>query len=161
MGLFESTQSCPVCHWPQARKSWFGGRVRCPNPDCPNFEAALQGASGRVAAPKPASRARKAAPFPAGEKLVTIRYRNFRGEEKRFEADPLSLRIRNAHVSARVAPTGRRIALKKDSIGNRDEVLALAAKVPTGVDRKILTYHLLRGTTSERFEEVRRRYPDW
>ena len=162
--LFETTMKCPKCHRAGARKSLLGG-VRCANPECPNHDTSLAQAAPRrgAAAAKTASAPRRAASaaFRPGPERITIRYRNHREEDKTFEGDPTTIRLVNEHVSLRVAPEWPRIALHKDSIANMGDVLAAAAKVPSAVERKILTYHTRRGSRSPRYDEVRRKYPDW
>jgi len=63
-----------------------------------------------------------------------IRYRNFRGEEKEFEALACSMQPSNAHINVWVAPTFTRIALKKENIlGQRD----LQTAAPTVTEEPI------------------------
>jgi hypothetical protein len=61
------------------------------------------------------------------ESPLTIEYVNFRGAQKTFTCDSDSIRVKGAHITVRVAPTGRRIALKASSITNRDEIERRAA----------------------------------
>ena len=69
--------------------------------------------------PPPAARG-SAPPPPA--RMIEIQYENFRGENKVFEGNANTLRTRGNHLSLEVAPTGRRIALNRDRIGNLSEV---------------------------------------
>jgi hypothetical protein len=159
--LFETTLPCPVCRSPEARRMLFG-RLRCRNPECPHHDPSLlaQPEVRRVATTVAVPMAEPGT-FELPANRIVVRYRNFRGERKRFEGDPRSLRFRGQHVSLRVAPSGRRIALNLGSIDNRSEIESLRGRLPGPEERKILTYHTRRGTTSARFEELRRRYPDW
>lgn len=99
---------------------------------------------------------------------LTIRYRNFRGEEKTFTADEESLRRRHNHIIARVAPTGENISLSRDRIQNLDEVdgavpqdVASEPPRPTARERQVLAYHKKYKTTSPLYESIRAKYPDW
>jgi hypothetical protein len=99
-------------------------------------------------------------------KPLTIRYRNFRGEEKTFTADEESLRRKHNHIIARVVPTGEEISLSR--IQNLDEVdYAAPQKVervprgPTARERQVLAYHKKYKTTSPLYESIRAKYPDW
>ncbi len=63
----------------------------------------------------------------------------------------------------KVAPTGQRIALRLTSILNRSEV---EASMPSDIgpnrdERRILNFHLRRGSTSKLFEEIRAKFPDY
>jgi ribosomal protein L7/L12 len=58
-----------------------------------------------------------------------IRYRNFRGEEKEFEALACSMKPSNAHVNVWVAPTFTRIALKQENILEQRDLQTAAPPV--------------------------------
>ena len=58
-----------------------------------------------------------------------IRYRNFRGEEKEFEALACSMQPSNAHVNVWVAPTFTRIALKQENILDQRDLQTAAPTV--------------------------------
>ena len=58
-----------------------------------------------------------------------IRYRNFRGEEKEFEALACSMQPSNAHVNVWVAPTFTRIALKQENILEQRDLQTAAPPV--------------------------------
>ena len=103
MGLLDflfGRGKCPQCGTAGARKSQ--GQTRCPNPSCRYFDASL-----RQSADTPLEWRgdfSPASPF-------AIRYRNFRGEEKTFTAERLTLRRSRNHIVAQVAPTGTSISL--------------------------------------------------
>ena len=69
-------------------------------------------------------------------------------------------------LSARVAPSGWRIALKLDRIENLEAIkpeVARAQAVFEGVPRHaayVIHFHRRRGTTSPLYESLRRKYPD-
>ena len=99
---------------------------------------------------------------------LTIRYRNFRGEEKTFTADEESLRRKHNHIIARVAPTGEYISLSRDRIQNLYEVdgalphdVAREPRGPNARERQVLAYHKKYKTTSPLYESIRAKYPDW
>jgi hypothetical protein len=101
--------------------------------------------------------------FTVGLSALEIRYKNFRGENKTFTGDHRSAYIRGRHVVIRVVPTGKRISLNLENIENRDEVEPIVAATPrpTANERRILHYHLKRGSTSQLFEQIRRKYPHY
>jgi hypothetical protein len=159
MGLFDklfSKSKCPMCGSQGARVS--NGRVRCPNPGCSFYDAAL-------AAPK--SRSWGQANFSLAQPL-SIRYRNHRGEERIFTADRQSIARKRNHIVARVTPTGRKIALSRDRIQNLSEVeqavpqIASQARTgPSARERQVLSYHKKHRSTSPLYERIRAKYPDW
>ena len=99
--------------------------------------------------------------FAAGVHRIAVRYRNHRDEHKTFGGDRRTLRRRGRHISLNVEPTGRRIALAANRIQNLDEVESALGRLPTPREAQVLAYHARRGTTSERYEALRQKYPDW
>src|SRR5262249_16639976 len=53
---------------------------------------------------------------------MRIRYRNLQGQERNFSADTDSIVRKKNHSVARVAPTGKKIALSRERIQNLSEV---------------------------------------
>jgi hypothetical protein len=168
MGLLEFLRNlftggktqCPSCGAQGARKA-SDGRIACRNPMCPYFEPTLVRAGLRGTAIPTKGKYRPEHP-------ITIRYGNFRGEERTFSTERESTVRKGNHLVVQVAPTGRKIALSRDRILNLSEVeSALPQRVapgqawPTPRERQILGYHKKYRTTSPRFEEVRRKYPNW
>jgi hypothetical protein len=159
MGFFDSLfgkTKCPMCGTKGARTS--GGRVRCPNPSCSFFDATLQRRRPRSWGRADYSPARP----------LSIRYRNFRGQEKTFTADSESLRRKHNHIVARVAPTGRKIALLRDRIQNLTEVERALPQQdlpgqsgPNARERQVLSFHKKHKSTSPLCERIRAKYPDW
>lgn len=91
-----------------------------------------------------------------------------RRQDRDFSAEQGSMVRKNNPLVARVAPTGRKIALSRDRIQNLSEVEAATPQQvapgqswPTPQERQILGYHKKHGTTSSRYEEVREKYPNW
>jgi hypothetical protein len=99
--------------------------------------------------------------FDPGEYRIEVRYRNFRGEQKMFIGDWRTLRRRGKHVSLQVEPTGTRIALAIDRIQNVADIEDALQRCPTPQERRVMAYHAKRGTSSDRSEQLRRKYPDW
>jgi hypothetical protein len=101
--------------------------------------------------------------YSPGAGSIELRYKNFMGQDKTFVGDYRSAYIRGRHVVIRVAPTGKRISLNLEAIQNRDEVESRVAgnPRPNPNERRILHYHLKRGSSSRLFEEIRRKYPDY
>jgi hypothetical protein len=148
---------CPQCGTAGARKSQ--GQTRCPNPACRYFDASL-----RQTAVTPLEWRGDFSPASP----LAIRYRNFRGEEKTFMAERLTLRRSRNHIVAQVAPTGRSISLSRDRIGNLEEVERALPDVaesgpsgPSARERQVLGYHKKHKSSSPLYEKIRAKYPDW
>ena len=161
MSLFGGGQKidCPNCGTPGARKA-SGGTVACKNQTCPNFDPSY--ALGRRIAPVPTEGDFRP------EHPVSIRYVNFARQSRDFSAERDSLVRKKNHIVAKVAPTGRKIALSRERIQNLSEVegympqrVAPGQDWPTPRERQILGYHKKHGTTSPRYEQVRAKYPNW
>jgi len=110
------------------------------------------------------SRAEHQGSFDPGPNTVTVRYRNFRGEDVDLRGDGTTTRFRKGHLSLRVLPTGKRITLAKKFVRNLNEleswpgVGSESRLLP--VERQVVGYHRKHGTTSPRYEEILRKYPD-
>src|SRR5579859_3199773 len=97
---------------------------------------------------------------------IRIRYENFRGDQLNYLADTEDAYRAGEFVIMRVAPTGRRIAFRLSSIQNRSEVESRLVTQdeqarPNVQERRILNFHLRRGSTSKLFAEVREKYPQY
>ncbi len=171
MGLFDFLISwfggggiqCPSCGAQGARKT-NDGLVHCKNPSCPYFDASL-GVTGKL------RQAHTTMPTRGDfrpKSPVSIRYRNFAGQDRNFSAERDSIVRKNNHLVAEVSPTGRKITLSRERIQNLTEVenampqqVAPGQSWPTPRERQILGYHKKNGTTSARYEQVRAKYPNW
>ena len=157
--LFGTSGECPGCHKPGARVGFFG--TKCLWPGCMFYDA-------EYAAQVIPWRSVHWSEVPPVEfdEPVTIEYTNFQGERKTFTCDGRSLRVRGRHLSTRVAPSGWRIALRLDHIGNLDEIkarVASAHRAMQGVPPRaahVIQFHRRRGTTSPLYESLRAKYPD-
>jgi len=114
-----SKLQCPGCGTIGAQQD-AQGRIRCKNPSCQYFDA-----SSRARATQP----RTGTTVPTQENFrptdpLTIRYRNFAGQERSFVAERGSLVRKRNHLVGRVAPTGAKIVLSRDRIQNLSEVEA-------------------------------------
>jgi len=148
---------------PGVRRS--GRQTLCLNPKCANFDPSQRSSSPQASPPQAQSgwsRGRTPA------RPISIRYRNFQGQEKLFSADADSLRPRKNHISAEVAPTGQRITLARARILNLEEVAsrvparpAPGQPYPTRIERQVLGYHKKNKTTSPLYEKIRAKYPNW
>jgi hypothetical protein len=155
---------CPECGTWGAKKSLF--KVKCVNPSCRKYDSEYASAyqlnriSGKPAAEVFPDLKGKASP---GDYSLCIRYKNFRGDELIYSADPKSGYIKNEHLVIRVAPAAQHISFRLSAIQNRSDVESLLPKdpQPNPDERKILNHHLRRGTTSRLFKEVREKYPDY
>lgn len=161
VGLFSAGEKiqCPSCGTPDAR--WTRDRlIICKNPMCPYYARAGQRQHAETTVPTVGD-------F-RPEHPLSIRYRNFIGQDRDFSAELDSIVRKNNHLVARVAPTGRKITLSRDRIRNLSEVEERLPKRvesgqswPTPRERQILGYHKKHGTTSARYERVRAKYPNW
>jgi|MudIll2142460700_1097286.scaffolds.fasta_scaffold670167_1 hypothetical protein len=160
-GLLKKSMVCPNCRTPGAVKHTFG-RTRCRNPACRHYDPSLAYESVRPSLAPGQPRRVPQGTFEPGPETITIRYRNYRGDDIELRGDRRTIRFRKAHVSLCVAPTGQRIALWQRFVRNLDELKQYVPRdTPTAVERQILSYHRKHGTTSPRYEDVRRKYPDW
>ncbi len=167
-------QNCPKCGTPGAKKD--GGRYRCLNPTCEYFEASFMqgffGGSGNAVTPEANSPQNKAgsgwgsAPTSAG--AMVIHYRNFRGQQLTFNADPSSVVQKKNHISIKALPTGQRVSLSRSRIQNLADLEAVVPprvapgqEWPTARERQVLSYHKKYGTTSPLYEKIRAKYPNW
>ena len=164
MGLFDfsgSIISCPACGARFAKKSFW--KIRCVNSNSSkyNSEYAAQFNLKRITG----KAATEVSPHLAGsfspQDPITIQYENFRGDELRYQADVTGAYRTGDHVVIRVSPTGRRVAFLVSSIKNRSELEGRLSQeeVPAPQERRILNFHLRRGTSSPIFSELRKKYP--
>ncbi len=170
MGFLDSLGSlvtCPACRARRASK--FLWKVRCRNPNCPHFDSAYAAnADLNIIRNKDAAEIfpHLKGAFVPGTGSIRIRYENFRGDQLNYLADTDDAYRAGEFVVLRVAPTGRRIAFRLSSIQNHAEVEARIAAQdakpsPNAQERRILNFHLRRGSTSRLFAEVREKYPDY
>ena len=170
MGFLDSWSSlvaCPACGTRRASK--FFWKTKCRNPNCRNFDAEYAAKADLAVIRN--KNAREIFPhlsgtFTPGAGSIQIRYENFRGDQLNYLADTEDAYRAGEFVVLRVAPTGRRIAFRLSSIQNRSEVEARLASqdtkdLPNVQERRILNFHLRRGSTSKLFREVREKYPQY
>ena len=166
MNLFG--EKCPACGTPGAKK--VDNRVFCLNPLCQNFDPAR--GQGQSPPQQPVAPAIPSTPQGFSSRpssgTVAIWYRNYKGESRTFTADAASLQRKRNHITAKVAPKGRVIALSRDRIQNLHEIDPLLpardrsdAPQPTGRERQVLAYHKKYGTTSPLHEKIKAKYPGW
>jgi hypothetical protein len=162
MGQFDDAVKCPDCGTWGAKK--FLWKVKCTNPACAKYDSEYAEAfqqsriTGKAASEAFPHLRGKADP---NDYSLRIRYRNFRGNEIVYSADPRSAYQQGEHVVVRLSPTGKRVAFKLSRIQNSSDVESALSEnpQPTGNERRILHYHLRRGTTSASFEKLREKYP--
>ena len=164
MGQFDDAVHCPKCGTWGAKKSLW--KVKCTNPSCEKYDSeyAQVFRQSRVVG-KPAREVfthlkGKADP---NDYTMQIRYNNFRGDEIIYSADPGTAYQQGDFVVVRLAPTGKRVSFKLGRIQNRSDVESIVKDnpQPSGAERRILHYHLRRGTSSRTFEELRQKYPNY
>ena len=170
MGFLDSWGSlvaCPACGTRRASK--FFWKIKCRNPNCQNYDSEYAAkADQNIIRNKDAAEIfpHLKGTFSPGPGAIRIRYENFRGDQLNYFADSEDAYRKGEFVVMRVAPTGRRIAFRLSSIQNRSEVESrLAAQdvkaAPNVQERRILNFHLRRGSTSKLFAEVREKYPQY
>jgi len=170
MGFLDSWGSlvtCPACGTRRANK--FLWKIKCRNPNCQNYDSEYAAkADQNIIRNKDAAQIfpHLKGTFSPGAGAIRIRYENFRGDQLNYLADSEDAYRTGEFVVMRVAPTGRRITFRLSSIQNRSEVESrLAAQdvkaAPNVQERRILNFHLRRGSTSKLFAEVREKYPQY
>jgi hypothetical protein len=164
MAQFDDAVACPKCGTWGAKKSLW--RVKCTNPSCEKYDSEYAEAfrQSRIVG-KAAS---EVFPHLKGEAdpndyPLRIRYQNFRGNEIIYSADPGSAVRQGEFLVVRLAPTGKRVSFRLSKIQNRSEVEPLLSENPQPLrdERRILRYHLRRGSSSPAFEELRQKYPNF
>jgi hypothetical protein len=159
--MFKKSIVCPECRTRGAVKSALG-RIRCRNVSCRHYDSSALHEPMEIPQGRPGPTTAHQGAFDPGADGIRIRYRNFRGDETEFFGDRRTVRFTKAHMSIRVAPTGTRISLWQKFVQNLGALKrGEPAAQPTGVERQILGYHRKRGTTSPRYEALRRKYPNW
>src|SRR5580692_6630372 len=162
MGQFDGAVMCPKCGTWGAKKSLW--KVKCANPSCEKYDSEYAEAfrQSRIV-DKPASEVftHLEGKVDPNDYSMRIRYRNFRGNEIIYSADPRSAYQQGEFVVVRLAPTGKRVSFKLARIQNRGEVDSALSENPQPLrdERRILRYHSRRGSSSSAFEELRKKYP--
>lgn len=164
MGEFDGGVKCPKCGTWGAHKSLW--KVKCSNPSCEKYNAEYaEGYKQSRVTGRPAT---EVFPYLKGKAdrndySFQIRYQNFRGNELLYSANPNTFYRKGEHVVARLFPKGTRASFKLDRIQNRGEVESAITETsqPEAAERRILHYHLRRGTSSPAFEKLRQKYPNY
>ena len=162
MGEFDDAVKCPACETWGAKKSFW--KIKCVNPACEkyNSEYAQAFQQSRIVG-KPAKEIYEYLKGDAdpNDYSMRIRYRNYRGDDIIYSADPRSAYQTGEFVVARLAPTGKKVTFKLSGIQNRSDIETLIRDnpQPSADERRVLRYHLRRGSTSPTFEELREKYP--
>jgi hypothetical protein len=158
-----SKVQCPSCGTIGAQQD-SQGKIRCSNPSCAYFDTSL---SKRGTARQGGTTVPTEGSFLPADP-ISIRYRNFAGQDRSFVAERGSVVRKGNHLVGRVAPVGARISLSRDRIQNLGEVEArLPQRVapgqawPTPRERQVLGYHKKHGTSSPLYEKIRAKYPNW
>jgi len=166
MGFLDFSGSivpCPVCGARRAKKSFW--KIKCVNPNCAKYDSdyaaqanlsRITGKSATEVFPHLQGSFSPRVPF-------TLQYENFRGDQLTYLADVAGAYRTGDHLVIRVAPTGRRVAFLFSAIKNRPDLEGHLSQgeVPVAQERRILNFHLRRGTTSAIFLELRKKYPDY
>jgi len=166
MALSESDGSlvaCPACGTRRAKKTFW--KVKCTNPNCKKYDAdyAEQARLNRIIGKSAASVFPRLKGDFSPRTPVTVRYENFRGDELTYLADGHGAYRAGEYVVMKVAPMGRRITFRLSAIKNRGEVEGYLSPrvIPSGDERRVLKFHLRRGSSSALFTKIRQKYPDY
>ncbi len=170
MGWLDSKGSlviCPACGARRAKKLLW--KIRCVNSGCRYFDS-------EYAAEADLNRIRNKdavqvfpnlkGTFSPGSGAIRVRYENFRGDQLNYLADAQGAYRAGEFLVMRVAPTGKHIAFRLAYIQNRSEVEGslpsdIQENLPTANERRILNFHLKRGSQSPRFLQVRQKFPNY
>jgi hypothetical protein len=162
-----SSNTCPLCG---SMAMSIMGRVICTNPTCKNFAVTAlssQGSSAPNQSSQPGSTSSHSGSF-SPQRPITIRYQNFRGEQKSFTSDAATVVPNKNFLSVQVAPSGERITLARKRILNLSEfesaipqTVASGKPWPSPKERQVLNYHKKHGSTSPLYEKIRAKYPNW
>lgn len=166
MGLFDSPRSgvqCPYCGARRASKTLW--KVKCANPNCVKFDSeyAAQVNQNRIVG-------RNATDVFSGlhgnfspRSPVTVRFENYLGDQLLYLADAHGAYRAGECLVMRVAPTGKHVAFRLSAIVNRSEVEGSLTEgdLPSANERRILNFHLRRGTSSPLFVQIRQKFPDY
>ena len=164
MRQFDDGVRCPKCGTWGAKKSLW--KVKCVNPSCAKYDSEYAAAfqQSRISGKS----ATEVFPHLKGDAnpndyMLRIRYRNYRGNEIIYAADARTAYLSGEYVAVRLAPTGKRVSFKLDRIQNRGDVEPVLSNSPqpSGNERRILHYHLKRGSSSAAFEKLRQKYPNY
>ena len=118
-GKFESFVVCPCCRQKGAKKSL--GAIKCRNVSCAKYDS--QYAQSVLPSGAPSRGVQSfSGNFNPGLNSLTLEYRNYLGDDKSFDIDKTTLIGKAAYVSARIAPTGKRVSFNKKFIKNLSEV---------------------------------------
>ena len=163
MGLFHKLfglpTKCPACGHDGARESFSG--TQCVSPECIHYDGAYAQEAVRGGIVH-----WSVLPPVTFDSPIDVEYVNAQDEPKTFTADRTSFRVRGRHLSARVAPSGRRISLLLDRIQNLDQLRPAIPSAdgtdgPTPHEAYVINFHRRRHTTSTLHESLCARYPDF
>ena len=119
--IFTKYIVCPECREKTAKK--YFGKISCVNQRCKYFDEQYwmevknnpQPVKETVYKPLEGD-------FNPGENSISIRYRNFRGDERVFTGDRITIKRKGNHINVVVAPKGKVISLSRDFIQNLSEI---------------------------------------
>jgi len=122
MDFFSKWVICPECRHKGARIVF--GKVSCPDSRCKKYDPNLVIQPELSLNSPGASKSFLRGDFDPGVQSLTVRYRNYLGEDKTYQIDKTSLvaKEQRNYVSALAAPTGLRINFKKKFIKNLSEI---------------------------------------
>ena len=163
MGLFHKLfglpTKCPACGHDGARESFSG--TQCVSPECIHYDGAYAQEAVRGGIVH-----WSVLPPVTFDSPIDVEYVNAQDESKTFTADRTSFRVRGRHLSVRVAPSGRRIALLLDRSQNLDQRRPAIPSGdgtggPTPREAYVINFHRRRGSTSPLYQSLCAKYPEF
>ncbi len=154
---------CPQCRQKGATIS--GGKVKCINPACQNYNMEYA-QSAQFVEQKPYQYETFTGSFNPGAEAVTINYRNFRGDDRRYTGNRKTIHNTGDYISLCVMPQGKRITLKKKYIKNISEIERLIPEIIrqnqlTTKEKQLLGYYNIHDQNNPVYQELVRKYPEW
>lgn len=119
MGFFSKWIICPLCRQRGAKQTL--GLIKCPNPHCVKYDSRLVPPSGAIVSQRQKMKF-LSGNFDPGPNTITIRYRNYLGEDRTYKVDKTTLQTKGEHITVCAVPTGKRIAFNKRFIANLKEI---------------------------------------
>ena len=126
--MFSSVIVCPLCRTKGAKKVMMGG-VKCPNPQCKNYDSQLVVPNEVLLKPGVPAKSLSGS-FDPGSDGISVEYRNFQGENKTFYGDRRTLRASKDYFSLSIVPTGKRVTFNKKFARNLSEIESVINSLP-------------------------------
>lgn len=153
---------CGACGEPRAWKLF--GKTKCQNMSCVNFDRDYLAKERETLEQRRIASVQSrptTGSFDPGDNKLDLQYTNFLGVEGTYTGDKRTVWRTNDHISLLLCPTGRRVSFARSRIKNLSDLEQWVKNPPSGRERQVLNYHKKRQTTSPRYEQLRKKYPDY